>query len=127
MSLSIVYFKSKGQSPTVNPPFRPPEGAQLKRPRRNSSEPGVVWAGIARHRHVILHVLRVFESVNLHVLDPCFLSQVTSHDVASSIWQALMEAPVERTAEGAEKHGSVWGPNPNAPGRTGRKWGGGGT
>jgi hypothetical protein len=28
--LSVVCFKSKDQNPTVNPPFRPPEGAQLK-------------------------------------------------------------------------------------------------
>jgi len=30
--LSVLYFKSNDQNPTVNPPFRPPEGAQLKRP-----------------------------------------------------------------------------------------------
>jgi hypothetical protein len=32
------------KNPTVDPPFRPPEGAQLKRPLRDpSAEPGVVW------------------------------------------------------------------------------------
>jgi hypothetical protein len=32
-----VYFKSNHQNPTVKPLFRPPEGAQLKRPRRDPS------------------------------------------------------------------------------------------
>jgi len=30
--LSVLYFKSNHTNPTVNPQFRPPEGAQLKRP-----------------------------------------------------------------------------------------------
>jgi len=30
--LSVSYCKSNDQNPAVNPPFRPPEGDQLKRP-----------------------------------------------------------------------------------------------
>ena len=33
--VSVLHFKSNDQNPTVDPPFRPPEGAQLKRPRRD--------------------------------------------------------------------------------------------
>jgi hypothetical protein len=36
--LSVLYFMSYNQTPAVNPPFRPPEGAQLKRPRRDPSD-----------------------------------------------------------------------------------------
>jgi len=31
MYLSVFCFKSNDQHPTVNPPFKPPNGAQLKR------------------------------------------------------------------------------------------------
>jgi len=41
--VSVLYFKSNDKNPTIDPPFRPPEGTQLKRPRRDPSEPGVVW------------------------------------------------------------------------------------
>ena len=55
--LSVLNFKSNDQNPTMHPPFRPPEGAQLKRPWREPSEPGVVWPllplGYASIRHTI--------------------------------------------------------------------------
>jgi hypothetical protein len=43
--LFVQYFKSNDQNPTVNPPFKPLEGAQQKHPRRDPSEPGFVCCG----------------------------------------------------------------------------------
>jgi len=62
----VSYIKSNDQNRTVNPSFRPPEGAQLKRPRStliiDPAPP--LRAGVHNHRWLALPVLVKGDQMN---------------------------------------------------------------